>query len=113
MSVALQMVTNGGNTEGLFHGAFMQSGSPLPFGDMANGQKYYDALVAQTDCSGSADTLACLRKAPYDQLKAAIDASPSVFSYQVCDWRFLGRCARLIENSRSLRLGRRASTGLS
>ena len=85
MSVALQMVTNGGNTESLFHGAFMQSGSPLPVGDITHGQQYYDALVAQTGCSGSSDTLACLRRVPYDQLKAAVDASPSVFSYQVCD----------------------------
>ena len=30
ISVALQMVTNGGNTEGLFRGAFMQSGGPIP-----------------------------------------------------------------------------------
>lgn len=30
ISVALQMLTNGGNTEGLFRGGFMQSGSPIP-----------------------------------------------------------------------------------
>ena len=28
------MVTNGGNTEGLFRAAFMQSGSPIPIGDI-------------------------------------------------------------------------------
>ena len=77
------MVTNGGDTEGLFRGAFMQSGSPLPVGDITNGQQYYDALVAQTNCSGATDTLQCLREAPYDKLKAAVDDSPSVFSYQV------------------------------
>ena len=83
-SVALHMVANGGNTEGLFHGAFMESGSPLPVGDITHGQKYYDALVSQTGCSGSQDSLECLRQAPYDELKAAMDASPSIFSLQVC-----------------------------
>jgi len=31
---------------------------------------------------GSSDTLACLREAPYDKLKAAMNNTPSVFSYQ-------------------------------
>ncbi|KAI9457440.1 carotenoid ester lipase precursor [Lactarius psammicola] len=82
ISVSIQMLANGGNTEGLFHAAFMQSGSPLPVGDITNGQKYYDDLVKRTDCSGSSDTLACLRAAPYEKLKAAMDSSPSIFSYQ-------------------------------
>ena len=77
------MVTNGGNTEGLFRGAFMQSGSPPPVGDITHGQKYYDALVAQTNCTGASDTLQCLRQVPYDTLKAAVDASPNLFSFQV------------------------------
>ncbi|TFK40488.1 carotenoid ester lipase precursor, partial [Crucibulum laeve] len=82
ISVSLQMLANGGNTEGLFRGAFMQSGSPIPVGDITNGQKYYDALVSQTGCSGSADTLACLRTVPYATLKAAINKSPGIFDYQ-------------------------------
>lgn len=83
ISVSLQMLANGGNTEGLFRAGFMQSGSPIPVGDITNGQEYYDALVTQTGCSGSTDTLACLRKAPYPLLKAAINNSPSIFAYQV------------------------------
>ncbi|KAI9457437.1 carotenoid ester lipase precursor, partial [Lactarius psammicola] len=82
ISISFQMLANGGNTEGLFHAAFMQSGSPLPVGDITNGQKYYDELVKRTDCSGSSDTLACLREAPYEKLKAAMDSSPSIFAYQ-------------------------------
>lgn len=77
------MLTNGGNTEGLFRAGFMESGSPIPVGDISNGQKYYDAIVDQTGCSGSADTLECLRGVSYDSLKAAMNASPSIFSYQV------------------------------
>jgi len=76
------MVTNGGNTEGLFRGAFMQSGSALPLGDITHGQKYFNALVAQTGCASASDALHCLRGVPYAQLKAAIDSTPNIFSYQ-------------------------------
>jgi acetylcholinesterase len=76
------MVTNGGNTEGLFRAAFMESGSPLPASDITAGQPYYDFLVKSTGCSGSSDTLACLRAVPYDELKAAMDSTPLYSSYQ-------------------------------
>nr|GAT46970.1 predicted protein [Mycena chlorophos] len=82
ISVASHMVANGGNNEGLFRAAFMQSGSPIGTGPLENGQKYYDAIVKQADCSGAADTLSCLRTVPYNVLKAAQDASPFLFSYQ-------------------------------
>ncbi|KAH9030332.1 carotenoid ester lipase precursor [Lactarius pseudohatsudake] len=82
ISVSLQMLANGGNTEGLFRAAFMQSGSPTPVGDITNGQKYYDSLVASTNCTGSPDTLVCLRAAPYEALQAAMDSTPSLFSFQ-------------------------------
>ena len=61
----------------------MQSGSPIPTGDISHGQKYYDALVSQTGCSGASDTLECLRQLPFNTLKAAVDASPGLFAYQV------------------------------
>lgn len=83
ISASLHMLANGGNTEGLFRGSFMQSGSPIPVGDMTNGQQYYDAIVSQTGCSSASDTLACLRTVPYANLKAAINKSPGIFSYQV------------------------------
>ncbi|KAH9175630.1 carotenoid ester lipase precursor [Lactarius sanguifluus] len=82
ISVSLQMLANGGNTEGLFRAAFMQSGSPTPVGDITNGQQYYDFLVARTNCTGSPDTLVCLRAAPYEALQAAMDSTPALFSYQ-------------------------------
>lgn len=83
ISASLQMLANGGNTEGLFRGAFMESGAPIPVGDITNGQKYYDALVKDTGCSGATDTLQCLRTVPYAALKAAINNSPGIFDYQV------------------------------
>ncbi|KAK6992566.1 carboxylic ester hydrolase [Favolaschia claudopus] len=82
ISASLHMIANNGNHEGLFRGAFMESGSPIPVGPLENGQKYYDAIVKQVGCSSAADTLACLRTVPYSALKAAQDASPFIFSYQ-------------------------------
>lgn len=76
------MLTNGGNTEGLFRGAFMQSGSPIPVGDITHGQTFYDAAVREVGCASSADTLACLRTIPYETLHAAMDNSPGIFSFQ-------------------------------
>ena len=83
ISVAMQMLVSGGDTEGLFRGAFMQSGSPTPTGDFTEGQRYYDALVAATGCSGAVDTLQCLREAPFETLMDAVNHSPSNLSPQV------------------------------
>lgn len=77
------MVTNGGNPEGLFRAAIMQGGGPTPVGDITHGQPYYDALVAETGCSGANDTLQCLREVPYDVLLYGVSQSPVPLSYQV------------------------------
>ncbi|EIN08884.1 carotenoid ester lipase [Punctularia strigosozonata HHB-11173 SS5] len=82
MSIALQMIAFNANTENLFRGAIMQSGAPLPVGDITHGQKYYNDLVRATGCQNANDTLTCLRNADYNILKAAVDASPSFLSFQ-------------------------------
>lgn len=79
----MQMLANNGDSEGLFRGAFMLSGSPIPVGDITHGQPFYDALVAETGCRGSEDTLECLRHVPYDNLTDAMNRSPSSASYMV------------------------------
>jgi len=84
VSAALQMVTNGGDTEGLFRGAFMQSGMVLPSGDISLGQQNYDNLVRAAGCAGANDTLGCLRQVPFPALKEAVNMSPSFLSYRVC-----------------------------
>jgi acetylcholinesterase len=84
MSAALQMITNGGNTEGLFHGAFMESGAVIPMGDISLGQHDYDDLVRETGCDGAEDTLECLRQLPFSTFKEAMDMSPGLISYRVC-----------------------------
>lgn len=77
------MITNGGDNEGLFRGAVMQSGGPIPVGDIEHGQQYYDFIVDETGCKNSPDTLECIRGVPYATFKKAMDASPNMFSYQV------------------------------
>ncbi|KAH9968428.1 carotenoid ester lipase precursor [Lactifluus volemus] len=82
ISVALHMLVNQGNQEGLFRGAIMQSGGPIPVGDIVDGQKFYDFMVNNTACYGSHDTLECLRNVPYGRFKYAIDISPNFLSRQ-------------------------------
>lgn len=88
------MVANDGDNEGLFRGGFMESGSPIPVGDITKGQVYFDAVAKQTKCDSASDKLDCLRKVPYDDLKTAIDASPGIFAYQV----ILGGKSRMLCN---------------
>ena len=47
-------------------------------------RKDYDDVVERTGCVEAEDTLACLRTVEYDAFQAAIDASPTLFDYQVC-----------------------------
>lgn len=92
MSVSLQLVANGGDSEGLFRGAIMQSGAALPVGDVTLGQKHYDDLVLRTSCLHAEDTLDCLRHTPYKTLKAAIDTSMGLFDYTVRVLPYEARC---------------------
>ncbi|TFY59875.1 hypothetical protein EVG20_g7629 [Dentipellis fragilis] len=82
ISVAMHMLSNGGDPRGLFRAAIMQSGGPIPVAGVEKGQVYYDDLVRDTGCDRDPDTLGCLRAAPFASLKAAMDKSPNFFSYQ-------------------------------
>ena len=80
------MVTNQGDSEGLFCGAIMQSGSPQTTMDISSGQQHYDRLVGDMGCAGADDTLDCLRDVPYEKLKQGVeDLSPGMFTYRVGD----------------------------
>lgn len=80
------MLVNNGDQEGLFRGAIMQSGGPIPVGDIdsPSAQEVYDTFVKNVACDNSADTLECLRGAPFQRLRYAMDISPNFFAYQVC-----------------------------
>jgi acetylcholinesterase len=69
------MVADGAKTEKLLRGGFMQSGAQIPVGDITGGQPFYDALVQNTGCSGSSDTLECMRQVSEDVMQAAADKS--------------------------------------
>lgn len=81
ISVSMHMLTNKGNQKGLFRGAIMQSGGPIPVGDIEDGQVYYDSMVENTRCGNATDTLECLRHIPYTTFKYAMDRSPDFMSY--------------------------------
>ena len=83
ISTALQMVTNGGDTEGLFRGAIMNAGSPIPTGDITHQQPYYDTIVEHAGCANATDTLDCLRHVPTETLVAAAGTIPNLFDYPV------------------------------
>ena len=44
ISVSLQMLTNGGESDGLYRGAIMSSGSPSPTKDITDQQSYYNIV---------------------------------------------------------------------
>ncbi|KAH9918278.1 sterol esterase [Fomitopsis serialis] len=81
LSVGLHLVMFNGNTDGLFRGAFMESGSPYALRDVSAGQQYYDQLVEYTGCSGESDTLDCLRYVSFDSLMDAIKMTPNIYNY--------------------------------
>ena len=60
------MVANGGDTEGLFHVVWAESGAVQAAGwlDQPQAQKAYDDFVAGLNCSSARDTFACVKKAP-------------------------------------------------
>ncbi|KAG0697428.1 Alpha/Beta hydrolase protein [Suillus ampliporus] len=80
VSIGLHMVSNGGNTEGLFRAAWMQSGFPLSLGDITRGQAHYDFMVNTTGCRNAPDTLQCLREVPYETFTNAIQ-TPNFLGY--------------------------------
>lgn len=84
ISASLQMLAYGGTTDNLFQAAFMMSGAPFPVGNFTNGQKEYDFILQETGCNMSSNTLNCLRQLPIENLRAAVDKTPSFYSYQVC-----------------------------
>ncbi|KAJ6489015.1 sterol esterase [Mycena sanguinolenta] len=65
----------------LFRGAFMLSGSPITTGSVTDGQPHYDGLVAANNCTGSSDTLECLRMVPFDAFMATVNDTTNLFSF--------------------------------
>ena len=67
----------------MFRAGIMSSGSSVPTGDITELQGTYDFVVDQVGCSGSNDTLACLRTVSTDSLLAAANNTPSFIGFSV------------------------------
>ncbi len=81
----------------------MESGSPDLLPDTLAGQSNFDALVQATGCETSPNRLDCLRHAPFDVVKAAVDQTPLFISFTVSisDWH--GRALLMCFTFQSLR----------
>ncbi|KAI9753434.1 MAG: ubiquitin-binding protein cue5 [Chaenotheca gracillima] len=73
ISSAWQILGHGGQNSGLFRGAIMASGSFFGngFKNFSANQEYYDSAVNSTGCGDSANSLQCLREAPFEKLNAS------------------------------------------
>ena len=81
--MAFQMLTNGGDTEGLFRAGWMESGTMVPTGSFSKLQPRFDFMVEETGCASAADALECLREVPAETIAAAMDKTPTFLSFQV------------------------------
>ena len=79
------MTANGGDSEGLFRGGIMSSGSSLYTRDITDSdvQSNYDFVVGQVGCMNATDTLTCLRTVRTDALLAATNNTLSGNGFQV------------------------------
>ncbi|KAI8623559.1 sterol esterase [Xylariaceae sp. FL1651] len=97
ISVFDQMALYGGNNtykgNKLFRAGIMNSGSIVPADkvDCARCQDVYDQVVDEAGCSGSADTLQCLRNADYDTFLKAANSVPGILSYTSVALSYLPR----------------------
>ncbi|KAI4148807.1 MAG: hypothetical protein LQ340_004925 [Diploschistes diacapsis] len=78
ISVAVQLVAYGGRDDSLFRAGIQESGGAalgtrIP--TLASSQPIYDAVVEATNCTGSTDTLACLRTIPTTTLTNIFNSS--------------------------------------
>ncbi|CZR68341.1 related to triacylglycerol lipase V precursor [Phialocephala subalpina] len=108
VSVGLQLTAYGGDNEGLFRAAIMQSGGPIAYQGFNSTQFYqplYDGIVNSVQpssayaeeyglsingtCGAAIDGLSCLQTASFDDLNAAINSTGSKSWFPVIDGSFL------------------------
>ncbi|EXL65345.1 hypothetical protein FOPG_18421 [Fusarium oxysporum f. sp. conglutinans race 2 54008] len=74
ISIGAHLLAYNGRDDGLFRGAILQSGGPLP-GDNANRnaterEEDFGRVLQATGCQGSEDPVACLRSVPMESLNS-------------------------------------------
>ncbi|KAJ7101176.1 Alpha/Beta hydrolase protein [Mycena epipterygia] len=82
ISTSLLLLSNKRTSSSLSRGAFMVSGPPWPSPTVADGQPYYDELVAANNCTQALDMLDCLRNVPFDSFLATVNKTPDILSYR-------------------------------
>lgn len=87
---------NGDNTykgNPLFRAGWMDSGSIIPADpeNRVKGQGLYDAVVKAAECSGSSDTLNCLRSVDYETYLKAATSVQEIFDYSSVALSYLPR----------------------
>ncbi|CAG8885691.1 unnamed protein product [Penicillium egyptiacum] len=77
----------------LFRSAIMSSGSIVPANavDGTKGQAVYDTVVQNAGCSGTSDTLACLREVDYTKFLNAANSVPGILGYNSVAESYLPR----------------------
>ncbi|KAK7044435.1 carboxylic ester hydrolase [Favolaschia claudopus] len=85
VSTSYLTLDNKQNSNSLFHGAFMQSGTVVRSPPQSEGQADYDALVNTLNCAAAQDTLDCLRTVPFDSFMAAVNNTRSQALYNTFD----------------------------
>lgn len=95
-AVGYHLTAHGGRDDKLFHGAIMESGSPINVRfvpDKAGFSDSYKELTRQTGCADKTSPLQCLRALPYEQLYNTIaqsNASVSISRFNpVVDGEFV------------------------
>ncbi|VDB94160.1 unnamed protein product [Peniophora sp. CBMAI 1063] len=84
LSVAMQMVAYNGNDEGLFRGAFMESGGLADTGPLEHGQPFFDKFATDAGCGDSLGSVAvfdCLRNVSTTAIRSAIQSAENLFGY--------------------------------
>lgn len=77
----------------LFRGGIMNSGSIVPAQkvDSKKAQAIYDTVVKAAGCSGSTDSLGCLRNVPYTKFLQACNSVPGILGYSTVNLSYLPR----------------------
>lgn len=83
LSVAHQMLADGGDTKGLFRGAWMNSGSLFSGADITEEQPTFDFIASSVGCTPGDGALECLRSVPAESIKSAMNNTPTIFGFNV------------------------------
>ncbi|KAH9855289.1 carotenoid ester lipase precursor [Lenzites betulinus] len=109
ISVAHQMLANGGHTEGLFRGAWMESGSVFPGGDISKTQSTFDTIVSEVGCESATDALECLRSVPASDIVAAMNKTPTIFSFEALNLPWMPRVDGVFLTGSSMELTKKGA----